>query len=98
MLQKAGKRVLEIKQAVYASQAFWNDVIEHLEVNPEELEEINSGVQCIFESMEQSITYCTTALKVDSSVRTVSTQSLHSLLKGEQREGLRDLVAVQHQF
>ncbi|CUT99210.1 zinc finger C2H2 type [Echinococcus multilocularis] len=70
-LSEASKRTLEIRQAVYASQAFWNDIIEHLETKPEDLNEINLNIQCIFESMEQSITCCIKALKADPAVKAV---------------------------
>ncbi|VDM33438.1 unnamed protein product [Hydatigera taeniaeformis] len=84
-LSEASKRTLEIKQAVYASQAFWNDIIDHLETKSEDLEEIKLSVQRIFESMEQSITYCSNALKTESSVTPVSTRPFRpftKLLKG----------------
>ncbi|KAL5964126.1 Vacuolar protein sorting-associated protein 27 [Taenia solium] len=86
-LAEASKRTLEIKQAVHASQAFWNDIVEHLEVEPEDFKEITSNVQCIFESMEQSITYCITALKMDSSSRTEDSKSKNGGLDGDHKEG-----------
>ncbi|KAL5106118.1 hypothetical protein TcWFU_002970 [Taenia crassiceps] len=73
-LFEASRRTLEIQKALYASQAFWNDIIEHLEATPEDLKEIKSNVQCIFESMEQSIACCITALKADPSVRTAEAE------------------------
>ncbi|VDK23375.1 unnamed protein product [Taenia asiatica] len=86
-LAEASKRTLEIKQAVYASQAFWNDIVEHLEIEQEDFKEITSNVQCIFESMEQSITYCITALKMDSSIRTEDDNSKNGGLDGDYKEG-----------
>ncbi|EUB62346.1 hypothetical protein EGR_02799 [Echinococcus granulosus] len=77
-LSEASKRTLEIRQAVYASQAFWNDIIEHLETKPEDLDEINLNIQRIFESMEQSITCCIKALKADPALKRVDLHILHT--------------------
>ena len=57
---------------VYSSRAFWNDIIQHLEIKPQNFQQIDSGIQRIFESMEESLRYCAKALKMDSTEELVS--------------------------
>ncbi|KAM7536443.1 hypothetical protein Aperf_G00000081591 [Anoplocephala perfoliata] len=63
--KEASQRAAKIQQMVLASQAFWNDIIDNLENKPSDFGQINSGIRRIFESMEQSINYCTNVLNIE---------------------------------
>ncbi|VDD80413.1 unnamed protein product [Mesocestoides corti] len=61
----ACKRTLEIRREVDASKAFWNDVSRNLTDRPQNLEEMASTVQTVFESMDQSIRCCLDVLNIN---------------------------------